>query len=145
MSGSANVDGRRIQVRLDMGSVGCFDHLDAGTTILGDLVDIGAKDLNSKASCGRAAWRRSWRDRMPLYVVPPSLRDDRDGESDACEELSVKAYWTRNLSISPRFNANSLKFFELCERKSIRHARNIIGHAKQPLISIPRKICVSRQ
>ena len=40
--GPPNVDRGCVQMGLDMGSIEFFDHLDAGTTILGDLVDIGS-------------------------------------------------------------------------------------------------------
>ncbi len=38
--GPPNVDRRCVQMGLDVGSVELFDHLVAGATILGDLVDI---------------------------------------------------------------------------------------------------------
>ena len=46
-----NVDRRCVQMGLDMGSVEFFDHLDAGTTILGDLVDIGSLDQPKADVC----------------------------------------------------------------------------------------------
>jgi hypothetical protein len=36
-----DVDRSGVKVRLDVGSVICLDHLDAGSAVFGDLVDVG--------------------------------------------------------------------------------------------------------
>ncbi len=53
----SNVDGRSVQMGLDMGSVEFFDYLDAGAAIFRDLVDIGSLHQTEADVCvPQAIW-----------------------------------------------------------------------------------------